>query len=74
MINKFTRARKMKMFNSMGGVSNNMLVSLSLAHLDSKKFNSNQSMVDFLSNNGFLNFKETSQVMSVLDRSIFLAS
>jgi SAM-dependent methyltransferase len=51
-----------------------MLVSLSLAHLDSKKFNSNQEMIDFLTQNGFLNFEETSQVMGMLDRSVFLDS
>lgn len=59
-MNRALNKKISKQFSSMSGVSNNMLVSLSLAHLDSKKFNSNQEMVNFLSSNGFLNFEETS--------------
>lgn len=61
-----------KGFSTVSGVSNNMLVSLSLAHLDSKKFQSNSEMTNFLSNNGFLNFKETSDTMEKLDRRQFI--
>jgi hypothetical protein len=73
-MNTKMRVRIARKFSAMSGVSNNMLVSLSLAHLDSKKFDSNQAMVDFLTQSGFLNFEETSQTMGQLDRSIFLDS
>ena len=49
-----------------------MLVTLSLAHLSSKKFEKHQEMVNFLSENGFLNFPETKKVMMDLDRRDFL--
>lgn len=61
-----------KKFSSVSGVSNNMLVTLSLAHLSSRKFEDHESMVKFLAGNGFLNFKETQKSMMQHDRKDFL--
>ena len=59
-------------FSVVGGVSNDMLVSLSLSHLDSKTFGSNTEMVDFLSENALISFKETLATMKELDRKNFI--
>lgn len=59
-------------FSAISGVSNNMLVTLSLGHLSSKTFSDHTSMVEFLAQNGFLNFTESKNSMMSLDRKSFL--
>lgn len=72
-ISKLVKLRK-KFSTLTSGVSNDMLVSLSLSHFDSKTFDSNSKMVNFLKEKNMITFSETQKTMEKLDREIFLGS
>lgn len=56
-----------------GGVSNEMLISLSLSHLEDKEFDSNREMTNYLRNQNLISDSKVAEFFEEYDRKIFTA-